>query len=125
MRISRLIILLNALASTSCAASGRIHSGVPIKFCGHYEKRFEVDSFRPCGLDERWWVNHETDALIRAVTAPHGGVGGEAYVELLGEVGERGSYGHLGAYDRELTVRKVIRVEPPRKAYSDPVDCDD
>jgi hypothetical protein len=125
MRTLRLIVLVSAVASTSCGASSQIHSGVPSKFCGHYEKGFEVDSFRPCGLDERWWVNHETDALIRAVTHPDGSVGGEAYVELQGEVGERGSYGHLGAYERELTVRKVILAEPPRKACSDPVNCGD
>ena len=115
--------MVSALALASCA-SGRIHSGVLSRFCGHYEKRFEVDSFRPCGLDERWWVRHETHALIQAITAPDGTVGGEAYVELLGEVGEGGRYGHLGAYDRELTVQKVVRIEPPRKACSEP-DCSD
>jgi len=125
MRIARPIVLVSTLAAIACGAASRIHSGVPSKFCGHYENRFEVDSFRPCGLDERWWVNHETDALIRAVTAPDGRIGGEAYVELEGHVGERGSYGHLGAYDRQLTVQKVLRAQEPRKACSEPVDCGD
>src|SRR6185369_12358640 len=102
MRFLRLIIVGCGLVGISCGLQRGIRPEVMSEFRGHYEHRFEVDSFRPCGLNERWRVKHKTDALVRAVTHPDGTIGGELYVELRGVVTDRGHYGHLGAYDREL-----------------------
>lgn len=115
MKLLRLVALGTALVVGSCDARHPITPNVSKVFQGHYTKRFEIDSFRPCGQDEDWWVKHETDALIRAVTNANGMVGGELYVEVEGTVSDRGSYGHLGAYDREIRVSKVLRTEAPRK----------
>jgi hypothetical protein len=116
MTVLRVFIFGVGLAAASCSTSRGIPAGTRTVFRGHYESRFEVDSFRPCGRNERWWVRHETDELVRAVTHPDGTFGGEVYAELEGTVTDRGTYGHLGAYDRELTVLKVVHVETPRKA---------
>ena len=76
---------------------------------GHYSLGFEVDSFRECGSEESWWV---TDAgPLRAryqelSPAQYQSV----YVELRGEAGPRGQYGHMGAYARELSVDEVLLV---------------
>lgn len=33
-----------------------------------------------------------------------------AYAEIIGVISNKGSYGHLGAYDRELQVNEVVEV---------------
>jgi hypothetical protein len=92
--------------------------GVPKAYHGHYTFRREVSAFKPCDLDERWWVDDGSGALREHLTAPDGSVGGERYVEVEGIVSERGSFGHLSAYDRQLEIQKVLLVEFPRKACS-------
>jgi hypothetical protein len=78
---------------------------------GHYSQGFEVDAFRPCGSEERWWVTEgeELRARYRAL-AP--GQYQEVYVELKGHTGPTGKYGHLGAYTRELSAGEVIEIRP-------------
>lgn len=74
---------------------------------GHYSHGFEVDSFVPCGSEERWWVGGGADIQSRynaIAPAPYRPV----YVELVGRVGPEGRFGHMGAYLRELEVAEVI-----------------
>jgi hypothetical protein len=84
---------------------------------GHYSQGFEVDSFRECGSEESWWVTDAEPLRSRyrdLATAQHQSV----YVELRGEAGPRGRYGHLGGYTRELSVDQVLVI----RAASDD-DC--
>lgn len=91
---------------------------MPAEYHGHYEKRSEVDAFVPCEISERWWVEDPQQLLLPHVTWSDGHVGGEIYVEVQGVVSEPGRYGHLGAYDRILTVREVMRTDALRKTCS-------
>jgi len=77
---------------------------------------FEVSAFEPCDSDEIWWmtgsdaVYEELDELYQEVV---GDDGGPAYARLHGVRSTKGSYGHLGAYDREFRVTQIIDVVGP------------
>ena len=81
------------------------------QFAGYYSHGFEVDAFRPCGSDEKWWVTEGTELRSRyAALSPKQYE--EVYVEIRGHAGPVGKYGHLGAYARELAVGEVIAIRP-------------
>jgi hypothetical protein len=92
--------------------------GVSKAYHGHYTFRREVSAFKPCDLDERWWVHSGSELLREQLTWPNGIVGGELYIEVEGIVSKRGSFGHLGAYDRQLEIQKVSFAGAPRKTCS-------
>lgn len=106
--LSPLLLLLTGCAS---AAGQR-----PQEFRGFYEYGFEVESFRLCGSDERWWVvrGDELNRRYRELTdAPYQRV----YAEIRGQAGPAGRYGHMAAYTRQLTVVEVLEV---RRTAPDP-----
>jgi hypothetical protein len=112
----RFSVVLGSLALVACASTAT-EPGAE-RFAGHYSQGFEVDSFRPCGSAESWWVTEGDDlrARYRALaTTPYQ----EVYVELRGHTGSPGRYGHLGAYDRELAAGEVIAIRPAAER-----DCD-
>jgi hypothetical protein len=112
---TKLIRALFAVAFL-CTGCGKIppwpQSGV---FRGEYTIGFETSSFKPCGVDERWWVRGNAEALVAA--AMPAGIEpqklryyqGSVYADVRARVSRRGRYGHLGFYDREMNVVKVIR----------------
>jgi hypothetical protein len=73
---------------------------------------FEQSAFEPCDSDETWWIDGGTEA----------GTLSEQYFQLQqqgptpvfarveGETTGRGTYGHVGAYDRDLRVDAVVDV---------------
>ncbi len=84
------------------------------QFSGIYQQGFEVEIFRPCGSPYAWWVvrGDELNARYRRVTqAPYDKV----FVIVRGQVTERGSWGHLGKYIRQIAVDEVIRVDPKKR----------
>lgn len=90
----------------------------PQRFVGFYTSGFEVEAFRPCGLDEVWWVTAAPALRERyreVATSPY-----EPMLAVVrGEVTPLGRYGHLTAYDRELTVLELLEAPAERQA-----DCD-
>jgi hypothetical protein len=81
------------------------------QFAGYYSQGFELDAFRPCGSEEKWWVTEGTELRTRyAALSPKQYE--EVYVEIRGHAGPTGSYGHLGAYTRELEAGEVIAIGP-------------
>lgn len=98
-------LLLGACASATGPAAER-HRGL-------YTWGFEVSGFQPCGSSESWWVT-AGDLYPRyreVATADYQPV----YVEVTGEVGPPGRYGHMGAYSREIAVRDVAVMRPLRE----------
>ena len=109
-----------------------LRSGV---FVGTYVHYFETSWFQPCGSDERWWLENltrksaklldltvENVALLKisAKITPDdkAGVIGDFGTWLRISAGiEEGKdyefqgYGHLGEYDREVHVEKVLEIE--------------
>jgi hypothetical protein len=86
-----------------CACAGVAKPGVPAIYEGYFEYRDELPVFHPCDSDERWWVK-DGGAVQAQMQGPQY-LGHHA--EFEGVVTERGEYGRLGAYERELEVREV------------------
>ena len=86
---------------------------------GAYASGFETSGFKPCdAYDEDWWVRGTDDLSIRYQTiadeeggTPGRGLGPFVRLVVEGERSERGEHGHLGGYDRELVVTRVISME--------------
>ena len=74
---------------------------------------FEVSSFRPCGLDESWWIEGSEESAVN-ISEQYAGITQKPYEEvfarLRGLISEKGIYGHLGAYQRSFYVTEVIIV---------------
>jgi len=99
-------ILLGVLA---CCAACCAHtpqwpsSGV---YRGTYLLGDERSDFTPEGTRERWWLSGDTEAI----TSRMGVLGNPVFVSVEGQLSQRGKFGHLGAYRRELRVTRVIEV---------------
>jgi hypothetical protein len=79
---------------------------------------FETSLFAPCGVSEQWWVipadAELSQELQRAYdqTAPKEYAG--VYARLRGKITARGTFGHLGAYQREFTVSEIVDLRAPQ-----------
>jgi hypothetical protein len=89
------------------------------EFRGYYTAGFEVSSFVACeeagaggpGYGEGWWLSSEPesgfyetyDEISSQVSPPAGGYV-TVFTVFRGRLSPPGSYGHLGAYSREVTV---------------------
>ncbi len=87
-------------------------SGEPQEYAGSFSYGFEVVAFKPCGTDEVWWVNGEPAAMtdLRARYAALTKTMQPVYVRARGLISERGTYGHLGGYQREFYLQDVLEV---------------
>jgi len=106
--IALAIYLIAPQSVTTGPASG--------EFSGYYTSGFEVSSFVPCDeAAEQWWLSSDPainfhdqyQALVAPVSPPSGGYV-PVFLHFVGTVSAPGSYGHLGAYQREVTVEEVI-----------------
>ena len=79
---------------------------------GYLSFGFEESAFRPCGINELWWVE-ESSRSIELFETYRDVVGSSqdyvrVYARLIGSRSESGHYGHLGAYDRIFTVSRIV-----------------
>ncbi len=87
---------------------------------------FEVSAFHPCDVEETWWLHGDRegeafDALIEAYSAATGYPQEEyrfVFVRVAGEVGPEGTYGHMGAYEREFTLTRFLGMGSSRTTCS-------
>src|SRR5262245_39299657 len=90
---------------------------VAASFYGFYRAGFEVSSFERCGSGDQWWVLTVTD-----LSARYAQLGlreyEPAFVAVDGWLSPLGTYGHLGAYTRQLEVTRVPVIHAPS-----PGDC--
>jgi hypothetical protein len=80
------------------------------RLAGHYRYGFEVESFRPCGSSEDWWVT--VSDRLRERIREIGDAPGPVYAVLRARVSPQGEYGHLGSYDRQISIVEVLEVRP-------------
>jgi len=120
-KLSFLVILALLLATLACQAlfPGGAESG---EFEGYYASGFEVSSFVPCGMSEDasygtgYWLtgtaefNDQYRALVQS--SGHDPISGyqPVFVRFSGELSPPGSYGHLGVYEREVTVIELLEM---------------
>ncbi len=93
-----------ALAACASAPVG------PPRFSGSWEFHFETSAFRTDAGEGPYWLAGDGEVWPQ-LTAPltqAGSPWGEAHIVVEGELSAPGSYGHLGAYARELRVTRVI-----------------
>ncbi len=120
-------LTLFALAMGACqdpaVDENEVHDAEPIsvmasdEFVGYVDFGFETSSFTRCGGEARWWVDGaEPAAELNERASEVGGTGNgrgrivHAFVRLKGETTEPGEFGHLGQYERVLTVTDVLEV---------------
>src|SRR5262245_15903691 len=90
---------------------------VAASFYGFYRGGFEVSSFERSGSGDRWWVLTVTDWSERYARLGFREYE-PAFVAVDGLLSPPGTYGHLGAYTRQLEVTRVAVIHVPT-----PGDC--
>ncbi len=108
----RLLLTASVLAAPGCSLLGS--DGEAGVFAGTFSHGFEVSAFEPCDEAETWWVS-ESEGYRELFERYAEAVGpaneyAEAYVRIRGDLTGGGEYGHLGAYDREVSVEEVLEV---------------
>jgi hypothetical protein len=107
------ILIASTLITIAACASARNAAYEPRPLRGIYRHGWEVQSFRPSGSRENWWVANGADLRPRAERAgldPDGPL----LLELRASVSPPGRFGHLGGYSRQIGVEEVLRVEAAR-----------
>ena len=111
--MKNLLLALIPFLLIGCA-SVEIEENKTLRYHGHYNVGFEVNEFKPCGIDEMWWIGAwPEEEKIEFGASPE-------YLEVFGTVTPRGRYGHLGAYKREIHIHKIIVRDIPRKDCNQP-----
>ena len=92
---------------------------------GLYAWGFEVNAFRACDETGLWWVvaSNDVSGVADSLLANYNRIADnqydEVYVRFRGHPGPKGTYGHLGSYEREFFLDDVVEM---RKASAG--DCD-
>lgn len=97
---------LIALALSACATNTS-----PRSFTGVWEWGFETSSFVGTRGEGPYWLVAEGanwEALQAPIRSSGGGPWGRVAVVIEGDLSPPGQYGHLGAYERQLRVTRVI-----------------
>lgn len=121
MKAARFAILLAlALPGAGCKTLSGPGEGV---YRGHYTRGFEANGFVACGSDKGWWVEFASAEVSNDLNARVPGPSAleryvTAYVVWRGTPSRKGSYGHLGASEREFRVEEVIEAR-----LAGPNDC--
>jgi hypothetical protein len=104
------LVILPACSEQPAVPDGD-HDQRPEVVAGAFAWGFEVSAFAPCGLDEEWWVG-TPEAMLEAYrrTARHEYE--YVFVRVRGMKSERGAWGHLGVYDRELNGVELLEMRP-------------
>lgn len=84
----------------------------PGKYAGIYrtDGHRHFSSLEPCGVNESWTLRGNTRRIQIEEEAVELGFLEPIYVELEGTLSAKGSYGHMNAFQRELTVTRVTSV---------------
>ncbi|NWG53997.1 MAG: hypothetical protein HXY28_09780 [Hydrogenophilaceae bacterium] len=103
----RRALLAAAFVLSACAATPR---PTPQRYEGRWDFHFETSSFTTADGEGPWWLaaDGEVWPILTAPFAETGGPWGVLEIVIEGELSEPGRYGHLGAYERELRVTRVI-----------------
>lgn len=123
MAINTKLVVISALGMLGAAAV--VVSALliyrPRVYEGHLSVGFETSAFLPCDpdyKDERWWASGlppEGHARYRELTTK---MYEPVYLKVRAVRSRKGSYGHLGSYQRELTILELLELRPAQ-----PGDC--
>ena len=96
------------LALAACAGSAATQHAQ--RFEGVFTWHFETSSFAPDAGGGPYWLSGETvwPELVAPIEQSGRGPWGRVHIIVEGELSPAGRYGHLGGYDHELRVTRVI-----------------
>ena len=85
---------------------------------GTYVSAFERSDFMPCKGDEHWWLSGNVFAKIETFIAEHHlrkpkanwEANRPVYIEVKGLISEKGRWGHLGMYQREIHANELLAI---------------
>jgi hypothetical protein len=75
-------------------------------YSGYYAYGFEESLFVQIGNGERWWLTKLPPCAETAKASP--GRTPILYIEARGSLSTKGTFGHLGKYERELTPNEFL-----------------
>ena len=106
------VSLLLFMTAPGCSRS----HDVAEPYGGYYRSGFESSSFHPDGVREQWWLKGTiTCSGLNVGPDIHGFPASNwVRVSVRGKLSGKGSYGHMGAYQRELSVQQVLSCRPLR-----------
>ena len=80
-------------------------------YSGTLDWSFETSAFRTDDGRGPWWLSAEGDAwpqVVAPIQNSGAGPWGRVHITVEGQLSAPGHYGHMGAYERELRVTRVI-----------------
>lgn len=77
---------------------------------------FEVEGFTPCDADGQWWVADAPADLRERYRDAVGFRYTPVYVVVEGTLSPPGEYGHLGAYDRQISISRLVEMDTARRS---------
>jgi hypothetical protein len=100
---------VSLLLIVTAAGCSRSHD-VAEPYDGYYRSGFESSSFHPDGVREQWWLKGTITCSGLNVGPDIQGFPASNWVRLSvqGTLSDVGAYGHMGAYQRELSVQQVL-----------------
>lgn len=100
------LIGLLGLCLAACASAP---ASTP-RYAGTFDWRFETSSFRPDAGGGPYWLSAETvwEDVVAPIQRSGRGPWGCVHLVVEGELSPPGHYGHLGGYDHQLRVTRVI-----------------
>ena len=124
---SRPWVVLLLAAAVSCGGGAREDGAPGGEIEGHYVAGEEVSSFVPCGMaadpdyGNGYWLTHSEEvgrryrAFVDRLSSARGTVYPKVYVRFRGKLSPPGHYGHLNAYEREVTVTELLDMSLDKK----------
>ena len=106
MKTLGIIVLTVILSIPGC---GLFDSDDSEEIEGRLSFGFEVSAFKPCGVEEIWWVSGP-ESLFRQYNETADTEYEKVYARLKGVKSKKGAYGHMGAYQREFAVSEALVV---------------
>ena len=111
--VLRVALGVGAVLCSSCS-----HFPVSEKYSGVYVSMFEVSEFTVSDekwIGQKWWLSGDLQELLDKCQKNKVPIACQPiYVEVSGKLSRKGNYGHLGQYDRELQVDKVLSAKTIR-----------
>ena len=118
MASPRSAVIAGAVLATLAAGCSNLTAGQDDakleRYSGLFRQGFEQSDFYPDDGGGPWWLSYDGDFWTRIEPFNEGAGRGNhvlVRIEVAGELSPVGRHGHLGAYQRELTVERLLSVE--------------
>ena len=104
------------LVSLLCGALGACASAAetPRQFSGTWDWSFETSAFRTDEGAGPYWLSAEGQTwsqIVAPIESAGAGPWGRLHLVVEADLSAPGRYGHMGAYEREIRVTRVIESE--------------